>query len=96
MSEPGAKSSAIWLVSGRVQGVGYRWFVLREAEALGVGGWVRNLPDGRVEVAGKGTSAQLLALEALIRRGPGAAHVESVEKLNVQRDMGQSNMFTII
>ena len=42
-----------FLVSGRVQGVGFRWFTHREAERLGIAGWARNLPDGRVEVLAK-------------------------------------------
>jgi acylphosphatase len=43
-----------FVVSGRVQGVGFRYFVVREAEALSLAGWVRNLPDGRVEVLASG------------------------------------------
>ena len=48
-----------YLVTGRVQGVGFRWFVEREARLIGVGGWVRNRDDGAVEVLASGSNAQL-------------------------------------
>ena len=47
-----------YLVTGRVQGVGFRWFVEREARLIGVGGWVRNCDDGAVEVLASGTNEQ--------------------------------------
>ena len=60
-----------YVVSGRVQGVGFRWFVEREAATLGITGWVRNRDDGRVEVMATGTREQLSALDARLREGPG-------------------------
>ena len=72
-----------YLVSGVVQGVGYRYFVLRIARRLGVRGYVRNLPDGRVEVYAEGTSEQLDQLRAYLREGPPAAVVEGVEETEV-------------
>ncbi len=51
-----------YLVIGRVQGVGFRWFVEREARLIGVGGWVRNRDDGAVEVLASGSNAQLGSL----------------------------------
>ncbi len=69
-----------YLVSGRVQGVGYRYFVLREAEALGVSGFAKNLADGRVEVVGEGPDEVLLDFEARLRQGPAFAHVLSLER----------------
>ena len=69
-----------YLVEGRVQGVGYRYFVMREAGALGVSGFARNLPDGRVEVVGEGEDAALLAFESRLREGPSFARVARVER----------------
>jgi acylphosphatase len=67
-----------YVVSGRVQGVGFRWFVEREAATLGITGWVRNRDDGRVEVMATGTREQLSALHARLREGPRAARVDEV------------------
>ncbi len=74
------RDAARWVVAGRVQGVGFRWFTLRVAERLGLSGWARNLPDGRVEVVAAGSPRALDQLEQAIRRGPLAARVESVDK----------------
>jgi acylphosphatase len=68
-----------FLISGRVQGVGYRYFAERSAHQTGVTGWARNLDDGRVEVHANGTSAQLEDFEARLRVGPRFADVRSVE-----------------
>ena len=68
-----------FLVSGRVQGVGYRYFAQRAAHEVGVTGWARNLDDGRVEVHANGTAAQLEDFEARLRLGPRFADVRSVE-----------------
>lgn len=65
-------------VSGRVQGVGYRMFVVREARRLGLEGWVRNCPDGAVELAAEGPEGRLRQLEAALRRGPAGSRVEQV------------------
>jgi acylphosphatase len=69
-----------YVVQGRVQGVGYRYFVLRQAEALGVCGFARNLPDGAVEVVAEGSAEVLAAFEALLRDGPAFAEVTGVER----------------
>ena len=68
-----------YLVRGRVQGVGFRWFVEREAHILGVAGWVRNNHDGSVEILAQGTRDQLSGLHSRLREGPRAARVDSVE-----------------
>lgn len=68
-----------YLVNGRVQGVGFRWFVEAEARAIGVSGWVRNRQDGTVEVLASGTEEQLRALFDKLRRGPRAARVDDVD-----------------
>jgi acylphosphatase len=69
-----------FLVRGRVQGVGFRWFVEREARTLGVAGWVRNNHDGSVEVLAIGTRDQLAGLGSQLRQGPRAARVDQVEE----------------
>jgi acylphosphatase len=69
-----------YVVSGRVQGVGYRYFVLRQAEALGVSGFARNRADGAVEVVAEGTETALVDFEARLREGPSFAGVENVER----------------
>ncbi|HSY92160.1 MAG TPA: acylphosphatase [Candidatus Binatus sp.] len=68
-----------FLVRGRVQGVGFRWFVEREAHILGIAGWVRNNHDGGVEVLAQGTRDQLSGLHGRLCEGPRAARVDAVE-----------------
>lgn len=68
-----------YFVRGRVQGVGFRWFVEREAHMLGIAGWVRNNHDGSVEVLAQGTRDQLMGLHSRLREGPRAARVDTVE-----------------
>lgn len=68
-----------YLISGRVQGVGFRYFAERAAQAAGVTGWARNLPDGRVEVFANGTPRQLDDLESRLRTGPPRADVRGFE-----------------
>jgi acylphosphatase len=68
-----------FLVRGRVQGVGFRWFVEREAHILAIAGWVRNNHDGSVEVLAQGTRDQLSGLHGRLREGPRAARVDAVE-----------------
>ncbi len=67
-----------YLVSGRVQGVGYRYFAQREALRLGLAGYAANLADGRVEVLAVGDAPALEELEQALGRGPSAARVTSV------------------
>ena len=67
-------------VQGRVQGVGFRYFVLRRAEDLGLTGWVRNLPDGDVEVEAEGPREALQGLIERVREGPAAARVDRVSE----------------
>jgi acylphosphatase len=69
------------LVHGRVQGVGFRYFVRERARALGVRGWVRNVPGGSVELAAAGSDQSVEALERVVREGPPGARVERVEAL---------------
>ena len=67
------------VVSGRVQGVYFRQATVDAVAGLGLQGWVRNLPDGRVEALAEGSRPALEALLAACRRGPPAASVEGVE-----------------
>jgi acylphosphatase len=67
-------------VYGRVQGVGFRYFVLREAEQRSLTGFARNLPDGSVEVVAEGPDDTLQDLETRLREGSSFSRVESVDK----------------
>ena len=67
-----------FLISGRVQGVGFRHFTEAAAARAGVAGWVRNLPDGRVEVAAEGEDGVMERFERVIRKGPPGARVDGV------------------
>ena len=66
------------IITGRVQGVSFRYYTQETAVHLGVTGWVRNLADGAVEVVAEGPPDKLDALLKFLRRGPRAAHVTSV------------------
>jgi acylphosphatase len=80
-----------FLVRGRVQGVGFRWFVEREAHILGIAGWVRNNHDGSVEVLAQGTRDQLSGLHSRLREGPRAARVDAVEVSDASPAAGLSS-----
>jgi acylphosphatase len=73
-----------FVVRGRVQGVGFRWFVEREAHILGIAGWVRNNANGSVEVLAQGTRDQLSGLRSRLGQGPRAARVDGVEESEAQ------------
>ena len=68
-----------YLVSGRVQGVGFRYFIQSAAAREGLHGWVRNLPDGRVEAAAEGEAEAMERFERALRHGPPGARVEQLE-----------------
>jgi len=69
-----------FLIRGRVQGVGFRWFVEHEAHILRITGWVRNNHDGSVEVLAMGAPEQLAGLRSRLREGPRAARVDDVDE----------------
>jgi acylphosphatase len=69
-------------VEGKVQGVGFRWFVCELAAELGVAGWVRNMSTGDVEVAASGAPERLAELESAVKRGPTGAHVTAVHRVS--------------
>lgn len=76
-----AISQVGFLVSGRVQGVGFRWWTQKKGNELGVGGTVKNLADGSVEVHAAGTVNEVEALRELLLKGPWAAKVRSVREI---------------
>jgi len=65
-----------FLIQGRVQGVGFRWYVQREAGQLDLRGWVRNTEEGEVEVVASGAAEELAELRASLRRGPRGSRVD--------------------
>ena len=67
-----------FLIQGRVQGVGFRWFVQREASELNLRGWVRNTEDGDVEVVAAGETGDLDELRASLRKGPRGSRVDRI------------------
>ena len=69
-----------FVVQGRVQGVGYRYFVMRAAANLGVSGFARNRPDGSVEVVAEGSDEVLRDLEETLRQGPAFAQVTGIDR----------------
>ena len=67
-----------FLIQGRVQGVGFRWFVQREATELELRGWVRNTDEGDVEIVAAGSAQDLAELRASLKRGPRGSRVDRV------------------
>ena len=76
---PGRSRIHVW-ISGRVQGVGFRYATCEQAERLGLGGWVRNLGDGRVEAVFEGPAAEVEQALAWCRHGPSGAWVSNVRR----------------
>lgn len=85
-----------FLIRGRVQGVGFRWFVLRAATRLELTGTVRNLPDGQVEVCVAGTPQGLATFELELAKGPPSARVEHVEKEKLPHKPHQFKSFEVL
>ena len=84
-----------YLVSGIVQGVGFRQFTRREGRRIGVAGWVRNLADGRVEALAEGTSDQLNQFEDALRRGPSNSSVTDVHATDTSDEVPPFITFNI-
>lgn len=82
------------IVKGKVQGVFYREFTRREAEALGVSGFVRNLKDGSVEIIAEGEERQLKEFERKFRKGPLMAFITDVE-MKEEQPTGEFDGFDI-
>ena len=73
-----------FLVKGRVQGVGFRWFVHREAAELGLRGWVKNTDEGHVEIVAAGAAEQLAELQAALHKGSRGSRVDAVLDHNLE------------
>ena len=84
-----------YLISGRVQGVGFRWFTAHVARELGLAGYVRNLPDGRVEVVAGGPEGRLATLQAKLASGPSGARVVRIDVADVSDEVAASKEFDI-
>lgn len=87
------------LVRGRVQGVGFRWYVREAARTLGLAGWVRNRPDGTVEVAAQGDGEMLERLRDMLRAGPNGATVTAVDDVRENEQTEEDDLarpFTIL
>ncbi|MFH1965909.1 MAG: acylphosphatase [Acidobacteriota bacterium] len=67
--------AAHFIIKGKVQGVGFRYFVVKEAQNLGLSGWVRNLPDGSVEARAEGQAESLEIFESSLKQGPSWSRV---------------------
>jgi acylphosphatase len=85
-----------FLIQGRVQGVGFRWYVQREAGQLGLRGWVSNTEEGEVEVVAAGSAEVLAELRAKLRQGPRGARVDRlVEHQLADSEADELNSFRI-
>jgi acylphosphatase len=80
------------IVTGRVQGVGFRYFTVRCANDLGLCGWVRNLPDGSVETAIQGPGEKIEEMIGLLKQGPGAANVSCLEIEEIESGSGSEEL----
>ena len=77
-----------YLVKGRVQGVGFRWFVHQEAGELGLRGWVRNTDQGHVEIVAAGKPEELAELKDALRKGSRGSRVDAVEEQELVESEG--------
>jgi acylphosphatase len=89
------KQARRFFVSGRVQGVGYRYFAMDTAEQMGIAGYTKNLADGRVEVYAIGTSAQLRGFARELERGPTFAAVADVSEVEAEILSAFSSGFSV-
>ena len=84
-----------YLISGRVQGVGFRYFAKDAADREGVSGWVRNLPDGRVEALVEGEEEAVTRVERALSQGPGGARVSAVAVDDSEPPSGAFHGFSV-
>lgn len=83
------------IISGRVQGVGFRFFTYRIAKELGIKGWVQNLQDGTVETVVTGSHENVEKMVDKLKEGPPSARVQNIEEVNGQINTDNFNGFTI-
>ncbi len=95
MSEGRDVACRRWTLTGRVQGVGFRWFALNNAQALGIRGWVANTPEGAVEVVGLASEETLERFGAVLEKGPPAARVTGITIEDIPHDFVESKSFII-
>lgn len=91
----GLERTARWRVTGEVQGVGFRWWCSQQAGQFGLRGWVRNRPDGTVEVVALGSKSAVGELERRIQIGPASASVHSVVEVIDSDPIGSIEGFEI-
>ena len=84
------------LVTGRVQGVGFRWFVREAARRHRLAGWVQNRPDGSVELEVEGDDAACNEFLSTVREGPAGARIEGLRELSSNRGDALPQPFTIV
>jgi len=83
------------VVSGRVQGVGFRYFTLHRARAHGITGWVKNRYDGKVEIEAEGSRDRLLLFLEDVRNGPAASRITHVSEDWVEIESGRHSTFDV-
>jgi acylphosphatase len=83
-------------ITGRVQGVGFRWYTREKARRWGLSGWVRNLADGSVEVVAEGDDASISGLVEMLKQGPPGAHVRDVRSQPFAGDAPLPSPFTVL
>lgn len=95
MPEQGGLACRRWCLEGRVQGVGFRWYVVSHARILGIRGWVRNTESGAVEVVGLASEGTLDRFDTLLARGPPAALVMKVTRDDVPHNLVDAKSFGV-
>lgn len=83
------------IISGRVQGVGFRYFTYKTAKELGIKGWVKNLQDGTVETVFTGSPEDVNTMKERLTEGPARAKVQHVEEIELTTDTDSFNDFSI-
>ncbi len=83
-------------ITGRVQGVGFRHFTRKNADKLGITGWVKNLPDGRVEAVFQGTEEDVKELISRCKKGPISSYVQDIEVSEIENTQDHRSFEVIL